>query len=51
MKKKPKSLYPQRELKINISKAMLFLMFIITLILLYIACVVTVQSVYCIPMA
>ena len=51
MKQKPKSLYPQKEVKLSIPKSMLFLMFIMTLILIYIACVVTVQSVYCIPMA
>lgn len=48
---KPKSLYPQRELKISISKAMLVLMFIMTILLFYIAFMITVQSVYCIPMA
>lgn len=48
---KPKSLYPQRELKVSISKAMLVLMFIMTILLFYIAFVITVQSVYCIPMA
>ena len=49
---KPKTLYPKTEPKpIVIPKAMLVLMFIMTILLCYIACVITVQSVYCIPMA
>lgn len=46
---KPKTLYPKREPKPP--KAMLALMFIMTILLCYIACVITIQSVYCIPMA
>ena len=48
---KPKSLYPQREVKISISKAMLVIMFILMVLMFYIACVITIQSIYCIPLA
>ena len=48
---KPKSLYPKKKYEIRISKAMLILMFIMTILLFYIACIITVQSVYCIPLA
>lgn len=48
---KPKSLYPQREVKISISKAMLVIMFILMILMFYIACVITIQSIYCIPLA
>lgn len=48
---KPKSLYPQREVKISISKAMLVIMFILMVLMFYIACFITIQSIYCIPLA
>ena len=48
---KPKSLYPQREVKISISKAMLVIMFILMVLMFYIACIITIQSIYCIPLA
>ena len=48
---KPKSLYPQREVKISISKAMLVIMFVLMILMFYIACLITIQSIYCIPLA
>ena len=52
MTKKPRSLYPKKEPKqIRIPKAMLVLMIIMDIMLCYICFVITIQSVYCIPMA
>lgn len=48
---KPKSLYPQRKVKISISKAMLVIMFILMILMFYIAFLITMQSIYCIPLA
>ena len=49
--KKPKTLYPQRQIEIRIPKEMIILMVIMTFLLLYICFIVTMQSVYCISMA
>ena len=52
MTNKPKSLYPKREpKKIHMSKTMIILMIIMDILLCYICFVITIQSVYCIPMA
>ena len=48
---KPKSLYQKKEVKISISKAMLVIMFILMILMFYIACLITIQSIYCIPLA
>lgn len=48
---KPRSLYPKKEKQIKISKAMITLMIIMDILLCYICFMITVQSVYCIPMA
>lgn len=50
-KKQPKTLYPAKKKEIRISKAMLVLMAIMTILMFYICCVITIQSIYCIPMA
>lgn len=48
---KPKTLYPKRQKELRISRTMFILMMIMTMALVYIAFVVTIQSIYCIPMA